>query len=275
MTATRALFAPAFLALLLCAAPAKADPVSDLTALVKSAATNANPTMAFMRGLAGMGNFELKAADIRRALSAANLPPGGILQKVLGPTTNLKKSGDRIVIDRSEVTRVVMDTGAAVELGRRIQARFRVHNQHEATIDDVSGIKVAESASGDFYSLWDVKFTRENGKPVAKITAGTFIFSKTVTVDLTPKPTPTPAAPAPAPVVAETPADGNGNGTPVASETPGLVSLGQGSHTVVAGDTLYNIATRNGVTVDALKAANGLTSNSISLGMTLRIPPRA
>lgn len=273
MNAPRALFAPALLALLLCAAPAKADPVSDLTALVKSAATNANPTMAFMRGLASMGNFELKSADIRRALAAANLPPGGILQKVLGPTTNLKKSGDRIVIDRSEVTRVVMDTGAAVELGRRIQARFRVHNEHEATIDDVSGIKVAESANGDFYNLWNVKFARENGKPVAKITAGTFIFSKTVTVDLTPKPTSTPTpAPAPAPV-AEAPA--GGNGTPVTNDTPGLVALGQGSHTVVSGDTLYNIATRHGVTVDALKAANNMTNNNLSVGMTLRIPPRA
>lgn len=272
--ATRSLFAPAFLALLLCAAPAKADAVSDLTALVKSAATNSNPTMAFMRGLASMGNFDLKTADVRRALAAANLPPGGILDKVLGPTTRLKKDGDRIEIERSQDTEIQMPNGAGVRLGKRIKARFRVQGEHDATIDNVSGIKVSpaptpEDQNPSFYDLWDVKFTREGGKPVAKITAGALIFSKTVTVDLSPlKPTTPPANTDP--VTTNTPPP------VVVNPTPGLVALGQpGSHTVVAGDTLYNIAKRNGISVAALKEANGLTSDSVSLGAVLKIPPRA
>lgn len=265
-TATRSLFAPALLALLLCAAPARADAVADLTALVKTASTNSNPVMAFMRGLARMGNFELKTADVRRALAAANLPPGGILQQVLGPTTNLKKSGDRIEIERSQATRVTMPNGAGVELGRRIKARFRVHNEHDASIDDISGIKVAEAANGTYYDLWDVKFTRENGKPVAKITAGALIFSKTLTVDLSDIKPVTPPPSNTDPVTSNTP-------QPPVNSTPGLVALGQGSHTVVAGDTLYNIAKRHNITVAALKAANNLTSDTVSLGATLRIPP--
>ncbi len=43
-------------------------------------------------------------------------------------------------------------------------------------------------------------------------------------------------------------------------------------HTVVAGDTLFSIAQRYGVSVAALKAANGLVSDRIYIGGRLRIP---
>jgi LysM repeat protein len=43
-------------------------------------------------------------------------------------------------------------------------------------------------------------------------------------------------------------------------------------HVVRAGDTLYGIARRYGVSVAALKAANGLKSDRIYVGMSLRIP---
>jgi LysM repeat protein len=41
---------------------------------------------------------------------------------------------------------------------------------------------------------------------------------------------------------------------------------------VQPGDTLYSISRRFGVTVAALKAANGLSDNHIASGQTLRIP---
>jgi len=41
---------------------------------------------------------------------------------------------------------------------------------------------------------------------------------------------------------------------------------------VQRGDTLYSIARRYGSTVDAVKAANGLTSNNINPGQQLIIP---
>ncbi|SET71364.1 LysM repeat-containing protein [Salinibacillus kushneri] len=44
------------------------------------------------------------------------------------------------------------------------------------------------------------------------------------------------------------------------------------SHTVEAGDTLYRIANQYGISVDELKHANGLTSNTIGIGQTLAIP---
>ncbi|WP_053075104.1 LysM peptidoglycan-binding domain-containing protein [Ornithinibacillus californiensis] len=44
------------------------------------------------------------------------------------------------------------------------------------------------------------------------------------------------------------------------------------SYTVISGDTLYSIANQSGTTVDAIKQANNLTSNTLSIGQTLTIP---
>lgn len=48
--------------------------------------------------------------------------------------------------------------------------------------------------------------------------------------------------------------------------------IGTTTYTVVRGDTLYSIARRYGTTVDAIKAANNLTSNYIYVGQRLAIP---
>ena len=44
------------------------------------------------------------------------------------------------------------------------------------------------------------------------------------------------------------------------------------THTVAKGDTLYNISKRHGITVDALRSANGLQGNALSIGQRLSIP---
>jgi len=52
-------------------------------------------------------------------------------------------------------------------------------------------------------------------------------------------------------------------------------SGGSAGHTVIrvrAGDTLSGIASRHGVSVSRIKAANGLRSNTVRAGQRLRIP---
>lgn len=46
------------------------------------------------------------------------------------------------------------------------------------------------------------------------------------------------------------------------------------SYTVVVGDSLWGIAQKFGVTVNALKSTNNLTSDNLQIGQTLRIPTR-
>jgi LysM repeat protein len=57
---------------------------------------------------------------------------------------------------------------------------------------------------------------------------------------------------------------------------PGMGAGGQPLHpktyVVQSGDTLFSIARRFGVTVAALRAANGLSGNSIRAGQTLQVP---
>lgn len=49
----------------------------------------------------------------------------------------------------------------------------------------------------------------------------------------------------------------------------------ENTYKVVSGDTLYSIAARNGTTVDAIKMANQLSSDLLSIGQTLKIPTGA
>lgn len=60
--------------------------------------------------------------------------------------------------------------------------------------------------------------------------------------------------------------------THYSAPTPTYSSPSSTSHYVVKGDTLYNIAKRTGSSVTAIKSANGLSSNVISLGQSLVIP---
>ncbi len=46
----------------------------------------------------------------------------------------------------------------------------------------------------------------------------------------------------------------------------------ENTYTVMKGDTLYGIANKFGVSVDAIKKLNNLTSNTLSIGKVLRIP---
>ncbi|EDM43612.1 putative hemagglutinin [unidentified eubacterium SCB49] len=60
--------------------------------------------------------------------------------------------------------------------------------------------------------------------------------------------------------------------TPVS--TTSVTATRGASYTVKKGDTLYSIATKHRLTVDELKAINGLTSNNISIGQIVYLQPQ-
>lgn len=61
--------------------------------------------------------------------------------------------------------------------------------------------------------------------------------------------------------------------TKSSSKTKGKSSSGKGgSYTIKSGDSLGAIARKNGTTVAKIKAANGLSSDMIRAGKTLKIP---
>ena len=51
------------------------------------------------------------------------------------------------------------------------------------------------------------------------------------------------------------------------------VDINAATHTVVRGDTVYNISKRYHITQDNLREWNGLTDNNISIGQNLRVKP--
>ena len=83
-----------------------------------------------------------------------------------------------------------------------------------------------------------------------------------------------PAADAPYTPPASTPAptyNSGSTGTYTPSYAP--VDINAATHTVVRGDTVYNISKRYNITQDNLRAWNNLADNTISVGQTLRVKP--
>ncbi len=75
------------------------------------------------------------------------------------------------------------------------------------------------------------------------------------------------AAPAPyTPPVSSAP-----SGTYIPSNAP--VDINAATHTVIRGDTVYNISKRYNITQDNLRAWNNLADNSIGIGQVLRVKP--
>lgn len=71
---------------------------------------------------------------------------------------------------------------------------------------------------------------------------------------------------------AQAPAYGNNYNPPASPETAGMQAGSTVPHTVVKGDSLWKLARDYNTTVEAIKNANGLSSNNIQLDQTIQIP---
>lgn len=102
------------------------------------------------------------------------------------------------------------------------------------------------------------------------------LASPSATSGSTPTPPPSATAgptPSPAPSVSPSaPATPRPTAKPSAAPTATPAASYRTKYTVKTGDTLYGIAVKFGVSVKALKTANGLTSNNIHVGQVLKIP---
>lgn len=185
--------APLALLVLLLALPALADPAAEerLARLVREANAAPVPVLAFLEGIGELGALELDGAAVQRSLDLAELPPDSPLRALLDGTERLAFDGERARLQRSHPATFSMGSGA-LELGERVELRLRSDGQR-IVLDDIEGVKVGESG-GDLYGLRRAEFLEEGGRPVAKVTAGAFVFSKTVTIDLSPPEPPTAAA---------------------------------------------------------------------------------
>lgn len=173
--------------------PALADPVDDLTALVRSSAQSSNPVMAFMQGAARMPDFNLGRADIQRALQAAGVPNSGPLWELLGNGTGLQKVGDQIIAQRSSES-VVAVPGGAVGVGKVVRARVRQNGPEDFSLTDIEGIRVGESMGpySSLYNLGDVRFHQQGGRLVADLGVKTFLGRIPKRIDMGPVPPPAP-----------------------------------------------------------------------------------
>ena len=100
-------------------------------------------------------------------------------------------------------------------------------------------------------------------KPPTRTTRSTEVASldrsRTTTTRTTRPPAP---APKPTPTVASTPPKPKPTPPPKPSR----------SHTVVKGDTLYNLSRRYGTSISSIQRANGISGTTIRLGQKLKIP---
>ena len=119
----------------------------------------------------------------------------------------------------------------------------------------------------------DISITLEVTTVAVQPTATTSQAGGPVSAAVTPTEPPSigPEVPTAVPVLTPTPV-----GAPLApTQAPDQAAPAGTRYTVRSNDTLYSIAMRFGVTVDAIKQANGLTSDLIQIGQQLIIPGAA
>jgi LysM repeat protein len=136
--------------------------------------------------------------------------------------------------------------------------------------------KIAEKFKIERKSLLEANRLSE-GQPI-------YIGETLMVPGAAPAPAPAPAtvpAPAPNANMAETgkPADAKKDSVvigetkkPEAAPVPAPATTGTKTHKIVKGDTLTSVAKKYNTSVESIKSANGLRSDIISLGQTLKIP---
>jgi hypothetical protein len=197
------------------------DSIDQLADLIRTSTTSADPSLAFVTGFNGLGDFNVGTAQIRDAVQRSGVSTAGPLDGLLNSTTSISKRGSRVAINRTQTDEFLIDGGSGAQFGKTIgfdlskgfvgalgsddAARMLDARGDYIHLDSIKGIKVKE-AGGGFYTLYEAYHVTEvDGTPVVHLRAGTWFYTKWVRVPLAaPAPTPTVTASAVTPTTAPT-----------------------------------------------------------------------
>lgn len=159
-------------------ASVRADDVDDVVHMINVAGSGAD-AFGFLRELRSQGDIDLSRREILSAVERTRVQ--GTLRALLAATSGLRVRGDRVRIELSAPVMLQFGAGA-LRLDRVVEFRL-VGRGGDAVLDRSKGIKVGERRDA-LYDLKRAVFTRVNGLPVAKVTAGVAFFTRTVTIPL-------------------------------------------------------------------------------------------
>lgn len=190
MKTHRRLF-PALLTLAL-AAPLLAQGEEHIVALVRAVRAAPGNTLiaALLGGLADMPAVDMQGGQLRAALREAGLPSNPVSDQFLGPIARLKKDAGKqrfsFTYPAPAKVEVVMGGKSKgwVTLERDVAFRCR-RVDAQLVLDDIKGIKLSQTRDSFSVSLKKIVVLEENGRLVAKATAGlVWPLEATRTIDL-------------------------------------------------------------------------------------------
>jgi hypothetical protein len=170
------------------AAPLIAGPDDLVRAITAARADSQNPIGTFLTAFAALPDTDLTGDQFRRALRDAGVPSEPTGDKVLGHIVRFQKTHEKITItnDQKAATEIVVDgdSKGVVTLDRVVTLNVKKQGD-TVTVDGFNGLQLSKKVDSFKVSLKRLVITKENGKNVAKVTAGlAWPLQKTVTIDL-------------------------------------------------------------------------------------------
>jgi hypothetical protein len=172
--------------LLLCVSTARADDEADVTRVVSETVASDTPTLTFYRGLAGLDDVNLGPAAMERVIEAADVPADGLLAQLLGSLSGLSKRGDQVTLLRLDDAVLESGDGFA-RLGREVSFELSVNRDGRVSLDDLDGMSLGETRSAP-YKVRSAAYYREDGRTYARMRVAVWLFTKTITADVTYEP---------------------------------------------------------------------------------------
>ena len=141
---TRATLACCLLLTVFAAGPAHADS-TGFTQLLEKTAKSPTRTLTFFQGLAGLKDFDLKEAALKKAITDSKVPTDGLLGAFLTDLKRFRKKGTSILIEREK--QVVEDTGSGViKLGKKVKFNLSA-GKRSVTLSKVKDVRAGKGTS--------------------------------------------------------------------------------------------------------------------------------